>query len=358
MSVVTSLIDGRAHMLRSSVYGTWKKSNPKEAAAIQLYWDGGSRPTTIKSEFGLALLCDADAYTEASVEPPLPAPVTGTIVAGNAAALQAAVDAAVTGDVLLVQPGTIRGQIHIWSGDLTRKFQVRGYDPANPPVFVGGAGAGLYCFYTEAPITIGPDLTFTSADGYGIGFRANTRDIVGGRVTGCNFFRNAISGLYQGTQAGRTHSGFQLDNCTATENGQRLDLDPHTPDGDGEHSYYIGGGEGITTGALVTDCVSYGQLHGQAFQGGGGLRNSTFQRCSAYAIRAYLTPSSYAGFGIFSSFMGTSGITFDNCYVEDCDGYAFKAIGGATGTVINSHWRSCALGGILNLTDGGGNGAV
>lgn len=286
-------------------------------------------------------------------------PPAGIIVPGNASAVQAAVDAAVNGDVLLIQPGNISGQIHIWT-NVTRSFQIRAYDPLNKPVFTGGAGDGLYALYSEAPLTIGPDLVFTNPNGYGVGVRANAQNINGGRVTGCTFYRNGISGLYQGTQPGMTHTGFQVDNCTATENGQRVDLDPHTPDGDGEHGFYIGGGEGITTGALVKQCKVFDQLHGQAFQGGGGLRNSTFQLCEAYRIFKYGTQpaSSYAGFGIFSSFMGTSGILFDQCYVEDTDGYAFKAIGGATGSVQNSHWHNAALGGILNLTDGGGNGAV
>jgi hypothetical protein len=290
-----------------------------------------------------------------AVTPP-PVPPTGKRVAANKAAVQAAIDSAVDGDVLLIEPGNVSGQIHVWSG-LTRKFQIRGLDPTNPPVFTGGEANGLYAFHCEAPVTFGPDITVTNPNGYGVGYRAGTANLNGGRVTGVKFIRNGISGLYQGTQPGFTHYNFVVEKCIALANGQRLDLDPHEPNGDGEHSYYIGGGEGTTDGALVVDCLSEDQLNGQAFQGGGGLRNSKYLRCTARRIK--VTPgmpaSSFAGFGLFSSYMGTAGIVYDECLVEDCGGYGYKAVGGATGIVKNSKALRCGLGFSYGLVDGGGN---
>lgn len=70
MSVASSLLAYRDHLQASSLYAKWKQSSPREAAAIDAYWEGGPLPTTVKSEFGLSYLWATTAYRETTAPPP------------------------------------------------------------------------------------------------------------------------------------------------------------------------------------------------------------------------------------------------------------------------------------------------
>ncbi len=62
-TVVTLMSDFHAHMIKASLYATWKKANPKEGLALELYWAGGPYPSP-KTEFGLALRDAYQAYRQ------------------------------------------------------------------------------------------------------------------------------------------------------------------------------------------------------------------------------------------------------------------------------------------------------